>query len=97
MSTRLQHFININAFDEMPDYDIPAELARGRPAVTDTASSLLFHHQGSHTIRVANRTYAFSQLDFAFLGRDNLLNFFLCSLEHQQMIGMYKMMPCVDI
>ncbi|CAO0803769.1 unnamed protein product [Mucor circinelloides] len=62
------------------------ELARSRPVATDTAASLIFHHQGSHTIRIANKTYAFSNSDFAFLGKNNILNFFLYSLEHQRML-----------
>lgn len=76
--------------EDASDYDITMELARSRPVATDTAASLIFHHQGSHTIRIANKTYAFSNSDFAFLGKNNILNFFLYSLEHQRMLGKKK-------
>ncbi|GAN09530.1 hypothetical protein MAM1_0273d09060 [Mucor ambiguus] len=87
MSVHIQHFINANQIEDVVDYDVPVDLLRGRAVATDQGSSLLFHQQGSHTMQVANQVYAFSSNDFGYLSKDNILNYFLCSLEWQLLLG----------
>lgn len=58
---------------------MPIELLRGMAVAADERSPLLFHQQGSHTIQVAQKVYAFSNNDFSYLSKDNILDFFHCS------------------
>lgn len=60
-------------------------------------SNLLFNEQSGHTSTVANSFYAFSTDDFAFMSRDNLQNFYLCSLEWHSLLRKPKLFPHLKI
>lgn len=54
------------------------------------SSSLLHHRQESHKAAMANRTYAHSNKGFPHLGKENMLNFLLCSLSSHELLDTYK-------
>ncbi|KAL7330866.1 hypothetical protein PS15p_203148 [Mucor circinelloides] len=93
MPSRLEHFLDVHQIEDgQVDYDVAPELLRGQIATATNGmplvgSSLLHHRQASHTAAIANRTYAHSNNDFSYLGKENMLNFYLCSLSWHELLG----------
>lgn len=106
MSSRLEHFLDVHQIEDgQVDYDVAPELLRGQIATATNGmplvgSSLLHHRQASHTAAIANRTYAHSNNDFSYLGKENMLNFYLCSLSWHELLGTHRIHRlnyiCVD-
>lgn len=86
----LKHFVPGSEDDQgHQHFEIPAGAVR-RPGINQqTGSSLLLDLQAGHTERVAGKVYAFSSNDFAYISKDNLQNFYLCSLEWHQLLRKY--------
>lgn len=59
-----------------------------------TGPNLLFNEQAGHNTNVANSFYAFSTDDFTFMSKDNLQNYYLCSLEWHSLLRKFLSEIC---
>lgn len=84
MFNLLMHFTPVNEADEERDvYDLPQENQRA-------SSSLLLDRQPGHSEATAGKVYAFSSMDFSYMGKDDMLNFFFCSLEWHTLLSKHN-------
>lgn len=80
------HFEN-SSEEEEDDFDFEEVNDLYDSATGNRDDGLLYNQQASHSATTANRSYAFSNNDFSYLGRDNLHNYYLCSLEWHTLLG----------
>lgn len=88
MYVKLAHFQNpLDMDDEYQGLlDIPDEFVNGSRIQQRNQTSLLFNQQAGHSSRTANKHYAFSTNDFSYMAKDNLQNFYMCSLEWHELL-----------